>query len=94
MTWRVELSRQAARTFRRLPPPERRRIERAIDALTQNPRPSGKLVKTIQGTRDAFLRYRVGNHRILYEIIDADRTVLILSILHRTDLEEWLKRQR
>lgn len=40
------------------------------------------------------MRYRVGDYRILYEILDADRTVLILSIVHRSDLEDWLKRQR
>ena len=94
MKWRVQLSRQAARTFQRLPAPERRRIERAIDALSDDLRPASKLVKAIQRTNDAFLRYRVGDYRILYEIIDADRIVLILSIVHRRDLENWLKRQR
>jgi len=69
-------------------------MERAIDTLTRNPRPSGKLVKAIQGAKDAFLRYRVGDYRILYEVLDADRTVLILSIVHRRDLEDWLRRQR
>ena len=69
-------------------------MERAIDTLTENPRPSGKLVKAIQGTKDAFLRYRVGDYRILYEIFDSERVVLVLGILHRSDLEDWLKRQR
>jgi len=69
-------------------------MERAIEALSDEPRPKSKLVKAIQGTKDAFLRYRVGDHRILYDIVDADRTVLILAIVHRSDLEEWLRRQR
>ncbi len=92
MSWRVQLSRQAERTFQRLPASERHRMERAIDSIATNPRPRGKSVKAIQGAKDAFLRYRVGDHRVLYEIIDADRTVLILTIVHRSDLEEWLKR--
>ncbi len=69
-------------------------MERAIDALAEEPRPRGTLVKAIRGTKDDFLRYRAGDHRILYEIHDADRTVLILAILDRRDLEDWLRRQR
>lgn len=91
MTFRVELARSAARAFERAPRAERRRLERALDALTRNPRPLGKLVKAIQGTRDAFLRMRVGNYRIMYEVIDAERVVLILGIVQRKDLEQWLR---
>ena len=94
MTFRVDLARSAARAFERAPRPERRRLERAIDALSRNPRPPGKLVKAIQGTKDEFLRMRVGNYRIMYEVMDADRVVLILGIIHRKDLEEWLRHHR
>jgi mRNA interferase RelE/StbE len=91
VTFRVELARAAARAFERAPRPERRRLERAIDALAKNPRPSGKLVKAIQGTKDDFPRMRVGDYRIMYEVIDADRVVLILGIVQRKDLEQWLR---
>jgi mRNA interferase RelE/StbE len=91
VTFRVELARSAARAFERAPRPERRRLERALDALSRNPRPPGKLVKAIQGTKDAFLRMRVGDYRIMYEVIDANRVVLILGIVQRKDLEQWLR---
>jgi hypothetical protein len=39
-------------------------------ALKYDSSPQGKQVKAIQGTRDAFLRYRVGDYRLLYEILD------------------------
>ena len=91
MTFRVELARSAARAFERAPRPERRRHERAIDSLSRNPRPSGKRVKAIQGTKDAFLRMCVGDYRIMYEVVDADRVVLILGIIQRKDLEQWLR---
>ena len=93
MTFRVELARSAARAFERAPRPQRRRLERAIDALAKNPRPPGKLVKAIQGAKDDFLRMRVGEYRIMYEVIDADRVVLILGIVQRKDLEQWLRQQ-
>ena len=91
MTFRVELARSAARSFERAPRSERRRLERAIDSLSRKPRPAGKLVKAIQGTKDAFLRMRVGDCRIMYEVVDADRVVLILGIIQRKDLEQWLR---
>ena len=94
MTYRVEVSRSAARAFERPPRAERLRLERAIDALSKNPRPPGKLVKAIQGNKDAFLRMRVGNYRVMYEVDDPNKTVLILGIIHRKDLEEWLRQRR
>jgi len=68
--FRVELSRQATRAFEGLPAADRSRAVKALDALEHDPRPQGKQVKAIQGTRDAFLRYRVGDYRLLYEILD------------------------
>ena len=80
MTYRVEISRSLA-------------FERAIDALSRNPRPPGKLVKAIQGSKDQFLRLRVGNYRLMYEVDDTNKVVLMLGIIHRKDLEEWLRQQ-
>jgi mRNA interferase RelE/StbE len=79
--------------FERAPKAERVRLERAIDALSRNPRPPGKLVKAIQGTKDEFVRLRVGSYRVMYEVNDPKRVVLILGIIHRKDLEEWLRKQ-
>lgn len=92
--FRVELSRQARRVFERLPAADRARVAKALDALEHEPRPQGKQVKAIQGTRDAFLRYRVGDYRLLYEILDAERVVLVTGIVARKDLEGWIRRHR
>ncbi len=92
--FRVELSRQATRVFERLPAADRSRVAKALDALEHDPRPQGKLVKAIQGTRDAFLRYRVGDYRLLYEILDVDQVVLVAGIVARKDLEGWIRRHR
>ncbi len=51
----------------------------------------GKAVKTLQGTRDSFHRLRVGDHRAMYDVIDEDRVVLVLGIVHRGDLERWIR---
>ncbi len=80
--------------FERASKTDRKRIQRAIDGLATNPRPPGKLVKAIQGPDDEFLRFRVGDFRILYEVFDADRVVLIHGIVSRKELEEWLRQRR
>ncbi len=91
---RVELSRQALRSFERLGPSDRTRVTRALDGLERDPRPSGKLVKALSGTRDSFLRYRIGDLRLMYEVDDPERLVLVVGLVHRKDLEDWVRRHR
>jgi len=92
--FRVELSRQATRAYEALPATDQRRVAKALDALDGDPRPQGRQVKAIQGTRDAFLRYRVRDYRLLCEILDAERVVLVAGIVARKDLEGWIRRHR
>ena len=51
----------------------------------------GKAVKTIQGVGDSFHRLRVGDYRVMYDAIDEDRVILVLGIVHRGDLERWIR---
>ncbi len=92
--FRVELSRQATRAFEALPAADRARVAKALDAIEREPLPRGRQVKAIQGTRDAFLRYRVGDCRLLHEILDADHLVLVAGTVARKDLEGWIRRHR
>jgi mRNA-degrading endonuclease RelE of RelBE toxin-antitoxin system len=48
-------------------------------------------VKTIKGQADSFHRLRVGDHRVMYDVIAEDRILLVLGIVHRRDLERWLR---
>jgi mRNA-degrading endonuclease RelE of RelBE toxin-antitoxin system len=36
----------------------------------------------------------VGDYRLLYEILDAERLVLVAGIVTRKDLEAWIRRHR
>lgn len=52
---------------------------------------SGKRVQSMQGAADSFHRLRVGDHRVLFDVIAEEGTVLVLGSVHRGDLEGWLR---
>lgn len=82
MPYRVEVSPVAARELRRLPPQVRVRLEPTILALAQEPRPYG--TRKIRGIEQAH-RIRVGEYRIVYDIYDEGRLVVILHVGRRTE---------
>jgi len=51
----------------------------------------GKAVKTIRGAGDSFHRLRVGDYRVMYDVIDTDGVNLVLGIVDRGDLERWIR---
>ncbi|TMK44478.1 MAG: hypothetical protein E6G55_11205, partial [Actinobacteria bacterium] len=85
----------AARAFRKLPDDVRRRLRTALEGFAETAaggsRVGGKKVKTIQGLSDSFHRLRVGDYRVMYDLIPEDRVLLVLGIVHRGDLERWLR---
>ncbi len=81
MAFRVEVLRTAARELDGLAPPIRRRVTRAIRALSDVPRPHGA---ALLSGRDGIWRVRVGDYRILYRIHDDLILVVILRVGHRS----------
>ena len=73
----------------------RARIRRSLEQLAAHAaepgRIRGKNVRTIQGARDTFHRLRVGDYRVMYDVIPEDRVLLVLGIVHCGDLERWLR---
>lgn len=73
----------------------RTRLREALERLARDAatpgRIGGKAVKTIKGMDDAFHRLRVGDYRVMYDVIDEDRVILVLGIVHRGDLERWIR---
>ena len=45
----------------------------------------------IHGAHDTFHRPRVGDHRIMHDVNDPDRVVLVLGIVDRAELERWIR---
>jgi mRNA interferase RelE/StbE len=82
MSYTVSILRRAQRELEALPNDIYEGIRDAIRALADNPRPPGcsKLVE-----REGW-RIRVGDYRVIYEIDDKSKTVLILHVGHRRDI--------
>jgi mRNA interferase RelE/StbE len=83
MTYHVEFKRSAQKQLERLPKNIQRRIADAIDGLAKNPRPHGYIQME---TDDILYRIRVGDYRIIYEIIDNRLVVLVIRIGHRREV--------
>ena len=81
-TYVVEILGAARREMRRIARPEQDRLRAAIRALSANPRPAG-CVK-LRGSEDLW-RIRVGNYRVVYQIIDERLVVLIVRVRHRRE---------
>ncbi len=48
-------------------------------------------MKSLHGAADSFHRLRAGDYRVMYDMLEADRVILILGIVHRSDLERWIR---
>ena len=86
MTWRIEFTPAAAKELRRLDRPVARRIGRYLQDLVAScgdPRQRGKGLTANQA---GLWRYRVGDYRVIYEIVDQTLTVTIVRAAHRREV--------
>ena len=80
--YRLEVSHTAHRQIRRLPTQTQERVNSAITRLAENPRPPGAKKLT---ARDGY-RVRVGDYRILYQVDDGAKVVIIYRVMSRGDV--------
>ncbi|MEX5248079.1 UNVERIFIED_CONTAM: type II toxin-antitoxin system RelE/ParE family toxin [Kocuria sp. CPCC 205295] len=55
----------------------------ALNALADDPRPPGCL--KLQGG-EGELRFRIGDYRVVYDVVDDELVVLILRVGHRREV--------
>jgi mRNA interferase RelE/StbE len=81
-SYKVLIKASAVKELEALPKTRRPRVASRIQRLVDDPRPPGceKL------SREEKYRVRQGTYRVVYEISDAERTVLIVKIAHRKDV--------
>lgn len=78
------------KTLEKIPADYQSTIAQAIRALGSNPRPQGKRAKRLKGQVivsqfTAEYRLRVGPYRILYDIDDRQKKVVLLKLLKRDE---------
>ncbi len=82
MTWRVELSADAARWLRKADPQVARRIRDALRVVASldDPRARGK---GLTGGLAGLWRYRIGGYRIICDIRDGELVIVAVEIGRR-----------
>ena len=83
MRHRLEIVPSAVRQLSDLPRPVQIRLDKKMLALEAHPRPRGAL--KLAGADDLY-RIRVGDYRVIYQIDDRKRRVVIARIGHRRDM--------
>ena len=82
MNYSVDILRRAVKELAKLPSTEYRRLCQTIEKLASNPRPPGGKKLT---ARPGW-RLRVGRYRVIYEINDREKKVVVLHVGHRKDI--------
>ena len=80
--YRLEVSHTAHRQIRKLPAQTQERVNKTIARLAEDPRPPG--VKKLTA-REGY-RVRVGDYRILYQVDDGAKVVVIHRVMARGDV--------
>lgn len=77
---KIHYSRRATKFLEKIPIDVRRRILEQIATLSENPFPKGCI--KLSGVKNVY-RLRVGDHRVLYELLPEKDAILIVKIDHR-----------
>ncbi|MCX5748704.1 MAG: type II toxin-antitoxin system RelE/ParE family toxin [Candidatus Saganbacteria bacterium] len=80
--FRILFHKTAEKKFSRLDKPTQNRIAKAIDAISINP----KLGTALHGALKGSYRIRIGDFRVIYEIIEKEQIVLVHAIGSRGDI--------
>lgn len=82
MSYDILIRRRAQKELAQLSRDDYERAKESIGNLSDTPRPAG--CKKLTG-RDGW-RIRAGDYRVIYEIDDTARTVIVLHVGHRRDV--------
>ncbi|MCD6384744.1 type II toxin-antitoxin system RelE/ParE family toxin [Candidatus Sumerlaeota bacterium] len=80
--YEVLLTKDRIEFYKSCPTALARRLNRCFEQLEKNPylHPN---IKALKGKLKGLYHYRVGEYRIIYEILEKKKQVLVLLIVHR-----------
>lgn len=82
--YEVEIAESAEKFLEKIPKKDRLKISEKIDALEQDPMPSGSV--KLKGRKEALYRIRSGDYRIVYSIKRDVLIVLLVEIGNRREI--------
>lgn len=82
VSYKIIYKRSAAKELRKLDKQAGRRVFEAIEALASDPRPRG----CVQMEGRPSFRIRVGDYRVVYEVLDKEMTVYVIRVGYRRDV--------
>ncbi|HAK95055.1 MAG TPA: type II toxin-antitoxin system RelE/ParE family toxin [Planctomycetes bacterium] len=85
--YKVVLAEKAARFFERADAPLQRRLDRCFEVLRVSPflHPN---IRRLRGPFAGYVRFRVGDHRVVYRVETDRRLVVVAIIAHRREVYE------
>lgn len=83
MTYSIDYLPPASKALRKMERQDAKRVAEAIGSLATDPRPSG--CKQLKGGSGEY-RIRVGQFRIIYDVLDSEVLVLVLKVGNRRDV--------
>lgn len=84
MPYAVVIEDRAAQELADLPRQDQRRVLRKIEGLVENPMPPGCVA--MHGASKGMFRIRIGDYRVIYNVIRNKLTVLVVKVGHRRDV--------
>ena len=83
--WKLRFDRRAEKELNKLDAVTRKRIIRTLDAIAHldDPRARGK---ALTGNLVGFWRYRIGDYRVICELIDGELVILVIEVGHRREV--------
>jgi mRNA interferase RelE/StbE len=79
----IRIARRAAKSLAALQRRDQQKIRAAIELLAEDPRPPACMAMTGE---NSVYRVRVGNYRIVYEVIDDVLVIHVVRIGHRREV--------
>jgi mRNA interferase RelE/StbE len=83
----LKIHKQVKKFLLSLSPEWRNRFHDKLEILRQNPRDSKQLdIKPMQGADDNLYRLRIGQYRLIYQIVDQELVIFLMTAGSRGDV--------
>ncbi len=86
MSWDYRFTERAIKQLRKLGPQASQRVIAFLDERIKNCEDPRQFGKALRGDLGEFWRYRIGDYRILCQLIDGELIILVVKAGHRRDI--------